>query len=179
VNGDFIRILTADDAGAYQALRLRGLRESPTAFGSTYQSEVDIPLPRIAERLARGAGRENVVFGAFGDADGCLLGLAGLGRETGLKTRHRAHVWGVYVAPEARGRGVGRTLMHAVIAHARTLEGLERLTLGVEPGNGAARSLYHTLGFATYGVEPQAYALEGQYWDSELMSLDLAAGASS
>jgi hypothetical protein len=30
-----IRILTADDAAAYQALRLRGLRESPSAFGST------------------------------------------------------------------------------------------------------------------------------------------------
>jgi ribosomal protein S18 acetylase RimI-like enzyme len=168
-----IRILTGDDAEAYQALRLRGLRESPTAFGSTYQSEADFPLSQIAERLARGAGRENVVFGAFGDADGCLVGIAALGRETGLKTRHRAHVWGVYVAPEARGRAVGRALMQALIAHARTLDGLERLTLGVEPGNEAARALYHALGFVTYGIEPQAYKLDGEYWDSELMSLAL------
>lgn len=172
-----IRILTADDAEAYQALRLRALRESPAAFGSTYQSEVDIPLSQIAERLARGAGRENVVFGAFGDADGQLAGLAGLGRETGLKTRHRAHVWGVYVAPEARGRDVGRALMQALIAHARTLDGLERLTLGVEPGNEAARALYHALGFVTYGIEPQAYKLGGDYWDSELMSLGLNAAS--
>ena len=178
MNGESISILTADDAAAYQALRLRGLQESPAAFGSTYQSEVGVPLSRIAGRLVRGAGREDVMFGAFDDG-GALVGLAGLGRQTGLKTRHRAHVWGMYVAPEARGRGVGRALMQALIAHARTLAGLERLTLGVEAGNAAARALYHAVGFVTYGVEPQAYKLDGEYWDSELMSLALAADASS
>lgn len=169
-----IRILTAGDAAAYQALRLRGLQESPAAFGSTYESEADTPLEQIAERLARGAGRENVMFGAFDDDGGALVGLAGLGRQTGRKTRHRAGVWGMYVAPEARGRGVGRVLMSALIAHARTLNGVERLTLGVEAGNEAARALYHSLGFVTYGIEPQAYKLDGEYWDSELMSLRLA-----
>jgi RimJ/RimL family protein N-acetyltransferase len=169
-----IRILTADDAAAYQALRLRGLRESPAAFGSTYESEADTPLEQIAARLARGAGRENVMFGAFDEDGGELVGLAGLGRQTGRKTRHRAGVWGMYVAPEARGRGVGRELMEALIAHARTLDGVERLTLGVEAGNEAARALYHSLGFVTYGTEPQAYKLDGEYWDSELMSLRFA-----
>lgn len=167
-----IRILTADDAAAFQALRLRGLRESPAAFGSTYESEVDIPLPDVAERLARGAGREDVMFGAFDD-DGALVGLAGLARQKGPKSRHRAGVWGMYVAPEARGRGVGRALMDALIAHARTLDGVERLTLGVEADNAPARALYHSLSFVTYGIEPQAYKLDGQYWDSELMSMDL------
>ena len=162
-----IRILTPGDAAAYQALRLHGLRESPAAFGSTYESEVDTPPEQIAERLARGA--ENVIFGAFDD-DGRLVGLAGLGRQT----RHRAGVWGMYVAPEARARGVGRALMEALIAHARTLPGLERLTLGVEAGNEAARALYHSFGFVTYGTEPQAYKLDGEYWDSELMSLRLS-----
>lgn len=166
-----IRILTADDAAAYQALRLRGLRESPAAFGSTYESEVDIPLSDVAERLARGTGREDVMFGAFDDDGGALVGLAGLRRQNGPKSRHRAGVWGMYVAPEARGHGVGRALMDALIAHARTLPGLERLTLGVEGGNQAARALYHAVGFVTYGIEPQAYKLDGEYWDSELMSL--------
>jgi ribosomal protein S18 acetylase RimI-like enzyme len=170
-----IRILAADDAAAYQALRLRGLRESPAAFGSTYENEAGIPLPEIAERLARGAGGEDVTFGAFDDGGGALVGLAGLRRGTSLKTRHRAGVWGMYVAPEARGGGVGRALMDALVAHARTLEGVERLTLGVEATNAAARALYHALGFVTCGVEPQAYKLGGEYWDSEMMSLALHA----
>lgn len=168
-----IRILTADDAAAYQGLRLLGLRESPAAFGSTYASEAGTPLPQIAEHLARGAGGEDVVFGAFGEQGAELVGIAGLRRQTGLKTRHRAHVWGMYVAPRARGQGVGRALLDALAAHARTLDGLERLTLGVETTNAAARRLYHAFGFVTYGVEPQAYSLNGEYWDSELMSLAL------
>ncbi|HEX2208494.1 MAG TPA: GNAT family N-acetyltransferase, partial [Longimicrobium sp.] len=123
-----IRILTADDAAAYQALRLYGLRESPAAFGSTYENEVDIPLPDVAERLARGTGGEDVAFGAFDDG-GALVGVIALHRQTGPKSRHRGSVWGMYVAPQARGRGVGRALLDALIAHARTVEGLERLTL--------------------------------------------------
>lgn len=168
-----IRILTADHAAAYQALRLRGLRESPEAFGSTYEGEVDTPLEQIAERLSRGACRENVMFGAFDDDNGALVGLAGVHRGTSRKTAHRAGVWGMYVAPEARGRGVGHALMSALIAHARTLEGVEHLTLGAVTENEAARALYHAFGFVTYGIEPQAYKLDGRYWDSELMTLDL------
>ena len=168
-----IRILTPDDAAAYQALRLLGLRESPEAFGSTYAGEVDTPLEQIAELLARGADGNDVVFGAFDGDGGPLVGLAGLRRGTSLKTRHRAGVWGMYVAPEARGRGAGRALMSALIAHARTLHGLERLTLGVVTTNQAARALYHACGFVTYGIEPQAYLFEGEHWDSELMSLAL------
>ncbi|MBW3571682.1 MAG: GNAT family N-acetyltransferase [Gemmatimonadetes bacterium] len=170
-----IRILGAEDAAAYQALRLFGLRESPEAFGSTYESEADTPLEHVGERLARGAAGKDVTFGAFDDDGGHLVGVAGLRRQTGLKTRHRAHVWGMYVAPQARGRGLGRALLDALAAHARALDCVERLTLGVETSNAPARALYHAFGFVTYGIEPQAYAFGGRYWDSELMSLALDA----
>lgn len=166
-----IRILTEDDAAAFRALRLSGLRESPAAFGSTYENEVDRPLDRTTELLARGTGGEDVVFGAWDD-DGTLVGVAGMRRGTSLKTRHLGGVWGMYVAPEARGRGVGHALVSAIIQHARSL-GMERLVLGVEATNQPARALYHALGFVTYGIEPQAYRLNGEYWDSELMTLAL------
>lgn len=166
-----IRPLAVPDAAAFQALRLCGLRESPEAFGSTYEEEAGVPLDQVAARLARGG--EDVVFGAV-DSEGVLVGVAGLRRDSHRKARHRAHVWGMYVAPEARGRGLGRALLEALIAHARTLAGVERLTLSVVPGNQAARSLYLRLGFIPYGLESQAYCLDGTYWDSEHMALELA-----
>ena len=46
-----IRQLTPADAAAFQALRLRSLRESPEAFGSSYDEEVSRPLTAVAERL--------------------------------------------------------------------------------------------------------------------------------
>jgi RimJ/RimL family protein N-acetyltransferase len=168
-----IRPLDAADAEAFQALRLRGLRESPEAFGSTYEEEAGVPVGEVAARLARGAEGEDVVFGAFDDGGG-LVGVAGLRRDSHGKARHRAHVWGMYVAPEARGRGMGRALLESLIAHARTLVGVERLTLSVVPDNQAARSLYLRLGFVPYGLEPHAYSLDGEYWDSEHMTLALA-----
>ena len=167
-----IRPLGAADAAAFQALRLRGLRESPAAFGSTYEEEAGVPLDEVAARLARGAEGDDVVFGAFGNG-GVLVGVAGLRRDSHRKARHRARVWGMYVAPEARGRRLGRALLESLIAHARTLAGVERLTLSVVPDNLAARSLYLRLGFVTYGLEPQAYCLDDTYWDSEHMALVL------
>ena len=165
-----IRRLTPADVDAYQALRLRGLRESPEAFGSTYEEEVERPVASVAERLG-GAGN-TAVFGAFGE-DGALLGMGGVHREGKRKALHRAGIWGMYVVPEARGRGLGRALLQALVDYARTLEGVHRLELGVESTNTAARALYHAFGFVTWGVQPDAYRAGGRSWDAEMMTLAL------
>jgi ribosomal protein S18 acetylase RimI-like enzyme len=165
-----VRRLTPADLDAFQALRLRGLRESPAAFGSTYEEEVDRPLERVAQRLS--GGGDSAVYGAF-DGGGALLGMGGVHREGKLKSRHRAGIWGMYVVPEARGRGLGRALLQALVDHARGMDGVERVELGVEATNTAARALYHAFGFVTYGVQPDAYRADGQSWDAELMTMAL------
>lgn len=165
-----VRRLTSADLDAFQVLRLRGLRESPEAFGSTYEEEVDRPLETVAARL--GGDEDSAVFGAFGD-DGALVGMGGVHREGKRKARHRAGIWGMYVVPEARGRGLGRAILQALVDHARTLEGVGRLELGVEATNAAARALYQSFGFTTYGVQPDAYRAEGRSWDTELMTMAL------
>jgi hypothetical protein len=63
-----LRLLNAADAPAYQALRLRGLRESPSAFGSAYEEEADRPMDEIAAPLALGAEGNDVVTGVQPDA---------------------------------------------------------------------------------------------------------------
>ena len=169
-----IRKLTPADVDAYQALRLGGLRESPAAFGSTWEEEVERPLEAVAERL-RGEA-DSVVFGAF-DEDGTLLGMGGVHREGKRKTRHRAGIWGMYVVPEARGCGIGRAVLQALVDHARTMDGVDRLELGVEAGNSGARALYAAFGFVTYGVHPDAYRADGRSWDAELMAMPLDRGS--
>src|SRR5262245_37670863 len=88
-----IRARIADDAAAFQELRLFALRECPTAFSSSYEEECDIPLTRVGERLA--AAPDRAVFGAFDN--GTLVGMVGLLREQHRKLSHKAVVWGVYV----------------------------------------------------------------------------------
>ncbi|HZS02139.1 MAG TPA: GNAT family N-acetyltransferase [Chloroflexota bacterium] len=163
-----IRQLTHADAAEYRQLRLRGLREDPEAFGTTYDEELARPLTLIQERLRGSAG--GFTLGAF---DGTLIGVVTLVREVRAKSRHRATVIGMYVAAEVRGRGVGRALLVAACARARQIDGLEQLHLAVVTTNAPARHLYRSLGFQAYGLEPRALKLGDRYWDEELMVLYL------
>lgn len=167
-----LRCLSGGDAAALQALRLRALRESPEAFGSSYAEEVDRPLDVVVERLGWDGPGKGASFGAFGE-DGRLLGMGTLRREPQLRARHRAGIYGMYVAPEARGQGQGRALLQAMLDHARGMEGVARLELGVTTTNTAARALYLSFGFVPYGVQPDAYRSGGRSWDTELMTMEI------
>jgi RimJ/RimL family protein N-acetyltransferase len=165
-----IRVLLAGDAAAFQELRLLALRECPTAFSSSYEEECDIPLMRVGERL--GPGPDRAVFGAFDD--GRLVGTVGLLRERHRKLSHKAFVWGVYVAPAFRKRGVGRRLLQAALDHAAAMSGLRQVTLGVNASNSASIALYISLGFEPYGVEKGFMLVDGVLHDEIYMSRVIA-----
>jgi ribosomal protein S18 acetylase RimI-like enzyme len=156
-----VRLLCGADATAFQALRLEALAR-PSAFASAYHEEADQPLAEVALRLDQGP-----VFGAL--ANGALAGTAGLAVPARAKKRHKGELWGVYVREEDRGQGLGRRLVEAAIAHARGH--LEQLHATVTTGNHAARQLYRSLGFQTYGREPRGLKVGDTYFDQELLVL--------
>ena len=168
-----IRRLAPSDAQAFQTLRLAALRECPSSFSSSYESESETPLAVIEARFAPDSGRH--VFGAF-DGDE-LLGFLGVAREEGLKVRHKASIRAMYVAANHRGKGVARRLLDTVIAFAAAMEGVRHVTLSVTAGNTAAIGLYEAIGFRTYGCEPGALIVDGVAYDDQLMILALESGA--
>jgi RimJ/RimL family protein N-acetyltransferase len=166
VSGDPIdlRRLHPQDAASYRDIRLEGLAESPHAFSSTLESEQDQPLDRFTARLAN-----DFVLGAFRGPR--LAGIAGFYIQPKPKHTHKGMLWGMYVRPEARGSGIGRLLVEAIIGRAR--RHVELLQLFVVSDNLAARRLYARLGFVEYGVERHATKYRGQYHDDVLMALPL------
>jgi L-amino acid N-acyltransferase YncA len=78
----------------------------------------------------------------------------------------------VYVAERARGRGVGRALLEAVIASARD-GGLWTLQAGVFPDNTASLELHRRLGFREVGVRERIGRLDGLWRDVVLLELRL------
>lgn len=117
-----VRRLGAEDASGFQALRFRALALHPEAFGASYEEEVSRSPSATARALETG-------FVAGCESGGGLLGVAGLRRNSALKTKHRGVVWGMFVAPEGRRTGVGAALSAALLEEAAA--DLEEVTLSV------------------------------------------------
>jgi len=166
-----IRPLAREDAPAWRALRLEALTNHPEAFGSSAEEFSQLSLDEAAERIPPAVG-EDVLFGVF--AGGALCGCAGFAREKYMKGRHKGLMWGVYLRPMLRGKGVGEALVDRVIAHAAGH--VEILNCAVNPENRGARSLYLSRGFKVYGREPRALRTGGRDHDEELLALILPGG---
>lgn len=86
-----------------------------------------------------------------GTVDG-LVGFAGLWLMV-----EEAHVVTVAVVPEQRGRGLGRLLVHALVAMAHD-SGMTAATLECRVSNAAARALYGSYGFYEVGTRKRYYS---------------------
>ena len=161
-----LRRLAAADAEGYRALRLKGLRDHPEAFGASWDDEAGKAVPWFAERLER-----NAVWGGWLDGDPALAGVAGLMVPEAAKLRHKGVLWGMFVRPEARGKGLAEALARRVVEEAAGV--VEEVRLAVVASNTAAVRLYTRLGFHPYGLEPRALRVGGQYHDELLMALRL------
>jgi ribosomal protein S18 acetylase RimI-like enzyme len=165
-----IRPLAAGDAAAFRQLRLQAIADAPSAIWPTHDEEAGRTDADVEARIRH--TDTQVVFGAF--VDGALAGIAGLRREPLRQVRHKALLWGVFVIPGQRRRGLARLLFARIAAHARATDVLQ-IHLCVNAANDRARALYRSLAFETYGVEPRAMRVGERWFDEELMVLRLDA----
>jgi putative acetyltransferase len=141
-----MRIRSGSDADAAaaaavvrQVLAEHGLRFEPR--------DADVLAPEA--RFAAGGG----AFFVAVDAADRVVGTAGLLR-TGPAS---GEVRKMFLLPEARGRGVGRALLDAVLEAARD-RGMEQLTLTTRRRFDRAIRLYERAGFRLAGSAPEARA---------------------
>jgi ribosomal protein S18 acetylase RimI-like enzyme len=140
--------LKEDDWAVFRELRLRSLLDSPEAFGSTYGDESS-QTERAWRDWAAGRWRGGIAAAFVGRADDDTP----VGTATGAEYEVEpgvAHLYAMWVAPDARGAGVGRALLDAVAAWARD-RGCGRLILSVTESNERARRFYVRYGFGDTG----------------------------
>ncbi len=105
--------------------------------------------------------------------------MAGFYRERRAKRRHIGWVWGVFVAPESRGQGIGHALLAQLVERAAAQPGVQAIRLSVATSQESARHLYRSLGFEPFGVERRALQVNGGYVDEEHLLLALPDGPPS
>lgn len=149
--------LTAAHATIYRSLMLEAYAAAPDAFTTTAEERAAEPESWWVARIGHAQALSRA-FGAF-DAAGALQGTVAVEFSSKPKTRHKAHLIGMYVSAAARGQGMGRGLMQAALAAVAERPGLRLVTLTVTEGNAPALALYQSCGFQVFGIEPMAIAL--------------------
>jgi predicted GNAT family acetyltransferase len=131
-----IRLMTPGDHAQWEALTGAFLRE------------VGLPLQGTVEQRKSAFERSVSLSHWWGAFDGPrLVSLVGI---TAMHDTI-AQVGGVFTVPERRRGGLSRDVMATVMRDAHGLQGLERLFLFTGEENVAARKMYESLGFESFG----------------------------
>ncbi len=139
------RQLHPDDWAIERDLRLAALAEAPSAFGSTLSAALGLDESDWRERLSR-----QVRIATF--LEGRAVGMVGWAWAQSPYPAGEALLLGMWVAPSARGSGVGDALVAAAVADARRA-GARIIRLSVTPGNEPALRLYARNGFVVVPPE--------------------------
>ena len=161
--------LMPEDAERFVRLRRAMLESEPWAFAGNPEDDEALDRTRVAARFAETPA---ATFAVEGENRGELWGAASVARGREPKFAHRARIWGVFVDPAQRRRGLGNALMSAAIDTARSW-GVEYLDLSVSDRSPEARRLYERLGFRVWGREPEATAHGSERYDEIHMTLKL------
>ena len=144
-----IRPIRTDEGLRLRALRLDALAAAPEAFASTFARETAFADQVWHDRAAAGAKGSSLTT-LIAEEGERWVGLA-TGLAAGVADNPRPMLVGMFVAGEARGRGVGAALVQCVVdwAHA---QGARGLVLWVRDNNAAAPALYRKCGFRATGL---------------------------
>jgi L-amino acid N-acyltransferase YncA len=163
-----IRDAVRGDAASIADVYNQGIEDRVATFETALRS----PEER-AEWLAARGPRHPVIVAI--DGSGAVLGWATLNSFSPRAAYDHVADISIYVAREARGRGVGRALM-AVLEDRARAAGYHKLVLGVFPENTAAVALYGSRGFTTVGTYHEQGRLDGRWLDVMLMEKLLGQG---
>lgn len=159
-----IRPARPSDAAAIAAIYNEAVANSTATFDTQ-------PRSLAAQRrwLREHEGRYPVLVA---ERDGRVLGWASLSEYSGRCAYRETAENSVYVAAGARGRGVGRALMKALLEESRRRK-FHSVLARVAAGNPASMRLHESFGFALVGVMKEVGLKFGRRIDVALLQLML------
>ena len=131
----------------FRDLRLRALKDDPDSFRTLYEERIDAPDEEWRESFQRVLDDDRMVT-FFAETD------QPAGMSFARVVDGQLQIFGMWVAPDARGQGLGRALLDAAFLWGK-VRGAASARLAVTIGNDAGESLYAKAGFEPTGeTEP-------------------------
>ncbi len=174
-------------------IALRAVERDDLAFTRACRNDPAIYLPALGRKFPATDAGEEAWFQSLGqgtppteatfiiaaEEDGHPLGLTTL-REIDWVNRNA--MLGLWITPEAQGKGAGRSACEQLLAFAFDQLNLHRIALDVLASNERAISIYDDLGFSKEGRFRDESFAHGAYSDVVRMALlrtDFTAGTSA
>jgi phosphinothricin acetyltransferase len=151
-----IRALQREDWAAVAAVYVVGM--------ATWIATFETGAPAWADWDASHLERHRLVAVVEGD----VVGFAALAPVSSRCVYEGVAEESVYVAERARGRGIGRALLEALVAGSER-DGIWTLEAGVFPENRASLALHHACGFRPVGLRERIGRLDGAWRDVVLL----------
>jgi ribosomal-protein-serine acetyltransferase len=120
-------------------------------------------LQRYADATARDGGRIYALWRNGEMIGGTLFRV--------FEPRDRMCEIGVWLAPDATGRGLVGRAVEAMIAWAVEVRGMRRVEWHCVPENEPSRAVARRLGFQLDGTLREAFEYDGRVWDVEVWAL--------
>jgi phosphinothricin acetyltransferase len=158
----------ARDAAAIAAIYNQGIEDRV----ATFETEPRTP-EGVEGLLSARAGRYPAVVVEEGDR---VLGFAWTSEYRPRQAYAGVAEVSIYVAREARGHGVGRLALRALIAEAES-RGFWKLVSRIFPENVASRRMCAALGFREVGMYRRHGRLDGRWMDCVIVERLLGAAA--
>ena len=158
-----IKVITEqNDIKAYYDLLVKAITNEPQFFRVA-------PVDIEGEIFPTKNTSENFTLGAFSD-EGELLGTAGFKRELFVKLKHKGLIFRMYVSEKAKGQGIGRKLLQAILERASKDKTLKQIYLTVVANNHRAKSLYRSEGFEIFSTERNSIRMaDNEFVDEDSM----------
>lgn len=131
---------------AYKSLRLEALKTDQQAFAKPYDDEAAYPDEKWMERIERTKSGDAWMYFAKDSYTNELIGMIGGYRDEENRTKHSAQIWGMYVSPLFRGRGIAKDLVTRLTEELEKNLDITKAILEVNVDQ-PAKKLYEKLGF--------------------------------
>lgn len=161
-----IRPATSSDVPALVVIANHWIEQTTITFNPVPKTTAD-----VAAMITDKAQAGHAVLVA--EVDGIVMGYATYGQFRAGMGYARAMEHSIALAPDCRGRGVGRALLAAVEDHARA-GGAHAMMVGISGENPEGRAFHAANGYALVAVVPQVGQKFGRWLDLVLMQKFLA-----